>query len=129
MTFILSYVRSRSTKYMPVQYCVTNAALNESIHDHVLREKERERENKQLTNFEIIWFNSIIKIYELNIVDRYIDRSLHWSHEKEKGHNDLESSDLLWMKSQIDSMQNSTDTKVILRYGGKRAAAVKEQRR
>lgn len=41
-------------------------------------EKKRER-NKQLTNFEIIWFNSIIKIYELNIVDRYTDRSLHWS--------------------------------------------------
>lgn len=26
-------------------------------------------------------------------------------------------------------MQNSTDTKVILRYGGKRVAAVREQRR
>lgn len=30
------------------------------------------------------------------------------------------------MKSQIDSMQNSTDTKVILRCGGKRAAARKK---
>lgn len=30
------------------------------------------------------------------------------------------------MKSQIDSMQNSTDTKVILRYGGKRAAVEKK---
>lgn len=78
MTFILSCVRSRFTKFMPVQYCVTNAALNESIHDHVLREKQREKKNNSQISrsFDLIRslkFMSWTLSTATSIV-RYIDR-------------------------------------------------------